>query len=352
MRLKKSYLIIGLTVLVIVATGILVWSWAHAAPECVRLLPDSDAVVYVNLTPLRVANAFAGVDTIKHAADYEEFIQQTGFDFERDLDEVSIAVHLPVGPLPDPNKTGQQPEPRFSEVFRARFDRGRVSNYFRKISQSTEIYRGKEICTVPVENRRVRVAILSSTQVAVSNTESPQAIHEMIDRSPGSGLPFVSPALVSRYYREVPFGSLAWAIAKLGSSSTGSNVNLPGGLGLPIPAQTVWVGSLRYAGTLELKVQALSSSEDDARKIADMLGTFLSVFRAAQTTIGTQAKDRDVNEVFDSLQVTQEGTHTVLTATVPLRVIRKLMPEGAGALTNPPAQNDTNPASPGTTRNR
>ena len=344
MSLRKKYLYSGLVLLVIaIAAGAYLWSWIHAAPESVRLLPDADAVVYVNLIPLRVANAFTGVDTINRAADYQDFIQRTGFDFERDLDEVGVAVHLPSGPPPDRNRTAVPPEPRFSEVFKARFDRGRVSNYFRKISRSTEIYRGKEIYMVPVENRLVRVAILSSTQVAVSNTESPQAIHEMIERSPEAGLPFVSPALVRTYYREVPFGSLAWAIAKFSPSGAGSNVDLPGGLGLPIPAQTVFVGSLRYAGELEFKLQALASSEDDARKIADMLGTFLTIFRSAQTNIGTQARDRDVNGVFDSLQVTQDGTRTVLTATVPLRVIRKLIPETPSALPSPPAQTQPEP---------
>jgi len=103
---------------------------------------------------------------------------------------------------------------------------------------------------------------------------------------------------------------------------------------------------------LEFKLQALASSEDDARKITDMLGTFLTIFRSAQTNIGTQARDRDVNGVFDSLQVTQDGTRTVLTATVPLRVISKLIPETPSALPSPPAQKDANPASSGATRTR
>ena len=353
MQVKKSYLAIGLAAVAVAAVGVFIWMWVHAAPECVRLLPDSDAVLYVNLTPLRLANAFSSVGPINRAAEYQDFIQQTGFDFERDLDEVGVAIHLPA-PTPAPNADGPGAagEPRFSELFKGRFDRARVSSYFRKIAQSTEIYRNKDIYTVPVENRRVRVTILSSTQVAVSNTESPQAIHEMIDRSPESGLPFIAPALVRMYYKEVPFGSVAWAIGKFGSSAGGSNVNLPGGFGLPVPAQTVWVGSLRYAGALEFKVQALASSEDDARKIAETLGTFLTIFRSAQTNVGTQAQDHDVNGVFDSLQVTQEGTRTVLTATVPLRVIKKLIPEGAGSLTNPRSGKDANPTSPGTTRNR
>jgi hypothetical protein len=336
MRLKKRYFALALALVAAIASGIYLWMWMHAAPECVRLLPDSDAVVYVNLVPLRVANVFNSLKKVAHDQDYENFIEQTGFDFERDLDEVGIAVHLPSAP-PDANvPAGAAQETRFSEVFKGNFDRNRANAFFRKISRSTEIYRGKEIYTIPVENRLVRVAILSANQVAVSNVESPQIIHQMIDRAPESGLPFIEPALVREHYKDVPFGSLAWAIGKYSSSSNSQNLSLPGGFDLPLPAQTTWVVSLRFAGSIELKAQALTSNEEDARKVADTLGTLLSLFRSLQTNIGTQGPDADVKNFFDSLQVTQEENRATFTATVPIGFIKKLARDAPQAMTNQP----------------
>jgi len=350
MRFKKTYLLLSLFLLVAVVIGIYLWMWAHAAPECVRLLPESDAVVYLNLTPLRLANVFASLQKTSHDPEYETFIQQTGFDFERDLDEIGVAVHLPSAPAasqPAGNASTAAQETRFSEVFQGSFDRERVNNYFRKISRTTEIYGGKEIFTIPVEDRLVRVAIVSANKVAVSNVESPQVIHQMIDRSPQAKLPFLAPALVREHYKDVPFGSLAWAIGKYSSSGNSTNLSLPGGFDIPLPAQTTWVASLRYAGSIELKAQALTASEEDARKVADTLGTLLSLFRSLQTNIETQGPDADVKNFFDSLQVTQEGSRAVLTANIPIGFVKKLAREAPGALKQQPAEAPATPSPKG-----
>ena len=344
MRSKKTYVLLSLFLLVAIVIGIFLWMWVHAAPESVRLLPESNAVVYLNLTPLRLANVFASLQKTSHDADYENFIQQTGFDFERDLDEVGIAVHFPssaqtASAQPAENVSGAAVrETRFSEVFQGSFDRERVNQYFRRISRTTEIYGGKEIFTIPVEDRLVRVAIVSANKVAVSNMESPQVIHQMIDRSPQARLPFLAPALVRKHYKDVPFGSLAWAIGKYSSSGSGTTLSLPGGFDIPLPAQTTWVASLRYAGSIELKAQALTASEEDARKVADTLGTLLGLFRSLQTDIGTQGPDADVKNFFDSLQVTQEGSRTVLTADVPIGFVKKLARDAPAALKQQPPE--------------
>src|SRR5947209_10735915 len=70
------------------------WWWMQRPPEAARLLPQSDAVVYLNLQPVRLAAGFSSLPQVKHDPDYEAFVQATGFEFERDLDEAAIAVHL------------------------------------------------------------------------------------------------------------------------------------------------------------------------------------------------------------------------------------------------------------------
>ena len=64
-----------------------------AAPEVARLLPGSEGVVYVNLSGFRLASSLANSPvTISREPEYEDFVRETGFQFERDLEEVAIAV--------------------------------------------------------------------------------------------------------------------------------------------------------------------------------------------------------------------------------------------------------------------
>src|SRR5512142_2994623 len=67
----------------------------RAAPEPARLLPEADGYFYINLKPVRLAGVIGNNPPVTHDSDYEEFVKQTGFQFERDLDEAAFAVHAP-----------------------------------------------------------------------------------------------------------------------------------------------------------------------------------------------------------------------------------------------------------------
>jgi hypothetical protein len=338
MPIKKKYLALSAALIAAVLIALFFWTRLHGAPDSVRLLPDSDAVAYANLTPLRLANVFTSLKKVSHNPDYEDFIQQSGVDFERDLSEVAVAIHLPspasttAAPTAPPPP---HPEPRFSWIFKGNFDSSRLGTYLRKISRSTEIYSGKEIFTVPVENRLVRAVVLRGDQVAVSNVDDPRVIHQMIDHASSWLLP-AGPALAREHYKDVPFGSLVWAIARQTSKDNSSALNLPGGFDVSLPADTTWVLSLRYAGSINLKAQALTASEEDARKVADTLGTLLSLFRSVQTNMGAQGPDPDVKNLFDSLQVTQEGNRTIITAEISIGFIKKMAQQAPSAMAEKP----------------
>lgn len=347
MQLKKKHVALFVALIAAVLIAVLLWMRLHAAPESVRLLPESDAIAYVNLTPLRLANAFGALGKISHEPDYEEFVQQTGVDFERDLDEVAVAVHLPSAQA-TPGGSAPLQETRFSEVFSGSFDRDRLAAYLRKIGRNTEIYHGKEIFSIPVENRLVRVVVVSGSKVAVSNVDGPLVIHDIIDRLPASRFSLNQPALVREHYKDVPLGSLAWAMGKYSSSGADPGLSLPGGFEVPLlpalPASTTWIVSLRYAAAIELKAQALTPTEDDARKLADMLGTFLSLFRSVQSDVGTKGTDADVKNFFDSLQVTQEGNRTVITADIPVGLVKKIAQKAPAAIAEKPAEPEPSPS--------
>src|SRR5436305_15035110 len=115
MRIRRRLPIILGVVLVAAAVVVVVQLRKHAPPQPARALPSGDAFFYVNLSWLRRLNAVKQLPPASHDPDYERFIQETGFQFERDLDRTAFTVHYPVrwGASACPTSADQ---PRFSEV--------------------------------------------------------------------------------------------------------------------------------------------------------------------------------------------------------------------------------------------
>src|ERR1700722_12028144 len=91
MRKRTRYSLLLMLALT-VALAVVLLLRRGAPPEAARLLPESDAIVYVNLKPLRAATHFDRTQ-ITRSADYEKFINATGIVPERDLDSVGFALH-------------------------------------------------------------------------------------------------------------------------------------------------------------------------------------------------------------------------------------------------------------------
>src|SRR5438046_7008365 len=95
---------------------------------------------------------------VPHEPEYEQFIQATGFQFERDLDQAAFAIHYP--PVKPTSKATSLEAARFSEVFVGKIQGERLRNYLAKISGSVENYNSVNIYNIPLEGRTLRVAIL------------------------------------------------------------------------------------------------------------------------------------------------------------------------------------------------
>ena len=93
MRLRRRYpVFIGL-LLVLAAIAAVVLLRKHAPPEAARLLPGADGFLYVNLQWMRRTDVGGHPPIAQHDPEYDRFIQETGFDFERDLAQAAIAIH-------------------------------------------------------------------------------------------------------------------------------------------------------------------------------------------------------------------------------------------------------------------
>src|SRR5271168_5394689 len=345
MRIRRRLPILLAVLLIAAAVALIVTLRKHAPPEAARLLPGADGFFYINVKWIRTFNATGQLPPVSHEPDYQKFIEETGFQFERDLDQAAFAIHYPQSW--GGGTAGSSSEPRFSEVFVGKIDSGRLTAYLKKISTSIEDYRGFDIYSIPLEGRTVRVVILSYDSVAVSNHPNPDVIRGVLDRSRKLASPFGGPWLLRRFYRKVPLASLSFAILRVKPEMSSL-----GGLGswsLLFPKPAVAVISGRYLRALHLRAEAFTASDEDAHAVTEKTAAFLNLFHAAEGSVGAHGTDADVKAFFGSLKVEQSGDRAILTAVVPPGFIKKVLTESppetvapaASAVTpkEPPAPN-------------
>lgn len=280
-------------------------------PDIVRLLPEGELVLYANLYPLHFFDA-RPLSPPQRDPEYQDFVNQTGIEFERDLTEIAMARR-------DPGNGG---DTESSEVFVGHFDPARLGNYLQKLASATEKYADKTVFAIIHEGHTVRVCILSAHQVAVTNMESAEPIHGMVDKFRNSALAAQGPYLAQAYYRYVPFGSPAWMVYRLPSQPEAAQ--LPGGLSFDFLQNTTGVVSLRYSGSLQLKAEVFAESEAEAREVAESAHNFLSLYRSIAQAVGTRGADKDVKKAFDSIQIEQKENRAIFTATVPPAFLKKI----------------------------
>jgi hypothetical protein len=378
MRARRRILIVSLCVLFfIAAVGAVVLLRKRAAPEAARLLPEADAIIYVDFGTVRTLTAFDQQQLPKLAPGYDEFVKDTGFAFERDLDEAAMAVHRGVasdGVASNGAASGgtaneragrganlQRSSTRYSEVLVGHYDQLKLATYLRQHSRSVETYRDIDIFSVPIENRTLRVALLAIDTVAISNVDDASVVHGIIDRFKKVALPFGGPSLVRTYYPRIPLGSLLWAIARVPASVSASSASspssskpqsapsfsLPGGIDIGLPGESDVVVSLRMLTTIHARADFYTQSEDAARNFTDQTTAFLAIFRSIQATTAPGPADADVKAVFDSIKIAQKGDRAEVTATIPPSFLRKLVNDPArNAVQGEPAPTPPAPAAP------
>jgi hypothetical protein len=140
------------------------WSVPSASPreEMEALMPiDASAVFFVDFGRLRqtplIAQLYVWAPKPQADADYAQFVKETGFDFERDLERIAIAVE----------KHGQ--DYTLFSVLDGNFDRQKISAYVLKDGSITSTG-GREILSAPVSGtRKISFVFLKNGQIALTN---------------------------------------------------------------------------------------------------------------------------------------------------------------------------------------
>lgn len=340
---KRSRYSLLLIFALLAALAVALFLKKKAPPEVARLLPEADAIVYVNLKPIRSATHFDREWSKRPVAlspEYQHFIDATGIVFERDLDAVAFALHR----MDDPG--GPNGPVAYSEVFEGRFDGTKLAAYLASVATSKENYAGHDIYTVPVAAvevsvaggtvaravRSLRVTQLGYDTIAASNMPTAEQIHSILDRYRASASPFAGSSLLSARYQDVPLLSTAWGIGHIGLPFSENGKLSAFGLQLPLPEDTTFVASLRFTTALRLRIDELLPTQADAEQSAHALAALLQLFRSlqevqSQVQFGKQpitSENTAAKQLLDSIKIAAQGDRATLTATVPIDILKQL----------------------------
>jgi hypothetical protein len=314
-RTRRTLLIVA-AVLVLLAVAVFLRS--KAPPEAARLLPESDGILYINLAPIRAFAHFKKLPPPQRVPDYQEFVDATGIDWERDIDQAAIGLHR----MPDPN--GPNGPVAYSMVLVGKITGQKLNSWLDAHAVSREMYTGHTIYSIPSEGRTVRVAQVGYDMIGVSNYPTPEMIHSILDRHRTAALPFAGSSLLQQHFHDVPLLSLAWGVGQIGLPfSESGNIRIFG-FDLPLASDSTIIASAAPAlsvhgslGSVQLRVEEIAADEDTAANQAAAIGTLVTVARAFTGPAGGGRAKATLQQLLKSAEVSQHGERVVVTATLP-----------------------------------
>jgi hypothetical protein len=306
-RTRRTLWIVAAVVLILAAA---IYLRFKAPPEAARILPESDGIVYINLRPMR-AFVRKSLPPVSRAPEYQSFIEATGIDWERDLDEAAIALHR----MPDPR--GPNGPVAYSMVLVGKLDGKALAHYLEGHSTTTETYGGKTVYSVPSEGRTVRIAQIGYDMVAISNFPGTEQIHSMLDRHRTAALPFSGSTLLAEHFSEMPLLSVAWGMGQIGLPfGEGGQIHVFG-MGLPIEPDSTILASVHWAGTLKLRVVEISDTDATAASQTANLNMLLNLARGATAGLASNPTNNSLKEVLRTAEITQRRNRVIANATLP-----------------------------------
>jgi hypothetical protein len=309
-RTRRTLLVVA-AVLLMLAVAIFLRS--KAPPEAARLLPESDGIIYVNLKPVRTF-LHRGLRPPKRVPEYQQFVDATGIDWERDLDQAAIALHR----MPDPN--GPNGPVAYSMVLVGKLTGQKLNNWLEAHAASRETYAGHTIYSIPSEGRTVRVAQIGYDMIAVSNFPTTEQIHSIIDRHRTAALPFSGSTLLADHYHDVPLLSLAWGVGQVGLPFSESGAIKIFGFSLPLEDDSTIVASLTpglpLANSARLRIEEIASSDEVAAKQAAALAALVTLARSLTPQLSDNGANRALKELLRTAEVSQKRNRVIATASI------------------------------------
>lgn len=309
-RTRRTLLVVAGVVLLL---AVAIFLRSKAPPEAARLLPESDGIIYFNLKPVRTF-LHRDLKPPSRVPEYQEFVDATGVDWERDLDSAAIALHR----MSDPN--GPNGPVAYSMVLTGKLTGTRLNSWLDTHATNREVYAGHTIYNIPSENRTVRVAQIGYDMIAVSNFPTTEKIHSIIDRHRTAALPFAGSSLLSQHFHEVPLLSVAWGVGQIGLPFSESGAINVLGLSLPLQDDSTIIASVKpglpLGNSVHLRVEEIAPDEAKAASQAAALSTIVLLARDVSVQLSSNPANNAFRELLKSTEVSQKRNRVVATATI------------------------------------
>src|SRR5215469_4396205 len=101
--------------------GWFVWHRIQIPPEAAHLLPEGDLLLYIDFRPLHLFD-LSKSRPVQLDPEYQDFVNQTGIQFERDLDQIAMSRR----------DTADHRDVESAEIFAGRFDSAKLNSYLLK----------------------------------------------------------------------------------------------------------------------------------------------------------------------------------------------------------------------------
>jgi hypothetical protein len=298
---------------VVVLLALAVFLRSKAPPEAARLLPESDGIIYFNLKPVRTF-LHKNLKPPQRVPEYQQFVDATGVDWERDLDSVAIALHR----MPDLN--GPNGPVAYSMVLNGKLTGKRLNSWLDSHAASRETYAGHTIYEIPSEGRTVRVVQVGYDMIAVSNFPTTEKIHSIIDRHRTAALPFAGSTLLAQHYHDVPLLSVVWGVGQIGLPFSESGAIKVLGLSLPLQDDSTIIASitpgLTLSGTVHLRVEEIAPDEGKAASQAAALGSIVALARDVTPQLSSNPSNNALREVLKTTAISQKRNRVIATASL------------------------------------
>jgi hypothetical protein len=309
---------------VLILLAVAVFLRSKAPPEAARLLPESDGILYFNLKPVR-SFLHKDLKPPRRVPEYQQFVDATGVDWERDLDQVAIALHR----MPDPK--GPNGPVAYSMVLVGNLTGKRLNTWLDANAASRESYAGHTIYSVPSEGRTVRVAQIGYDMVAVSNFPTTEQIHSMLDRHRTAALPFAGSTLLNEHYHDIPLLSIAWGVGQIGLPLSESGAIHIFGFSLPLQDDSTLVASvtpaLSLGGSLNVRVEEIAPTDDVAASQSAALATLVTLARGFTLPLAAKPANNALKQLLSTAEVTRKRNRVVVTATLSPSLLANLTQE-------------------------
>ena len=309
-RTRRTLLIVA-GVLLLLAVAIFLRS--KAPPEAARLLPESDGIIYINFKPFRVF-LHKELKPPQRVPEYQQFVDATGIDWERDLDQVAVALHR----MPDPN--GPNGPVAYSLVLVGKLTGKRLNAWLDAHATSRETYAGNTIYNIPS-----RAAPCAWRRSAMTCWPSPTRPRPSRSTPSSTAIaprhcPLPAPRCLSHHYHEVPLLSLAWGVGQIGLPFSESGAIKIFGLSLPLEDGATIVASvtpsLPLAGSLRLRVEEIAPTDQEAASQAAALNTLVAMARGFTAPLPSNPANNGLKQLLKTAEVTQKRDRVVVTATL------------------------------------